>query len=168
MARSLLILSAAMLFLASCKPVDETESNEDMLRGGQWKRSSLKAQYRDAGGVIITEDAFATLPECIKDNTLKFDVNYKGAELRNGNKCSPGDPDETPVTWEFYNSGANLRIYNANETFVSDATLSTVSSINATVLSLSSTQLAMRYIVIEQDASTLVTDTVTFTDVFRR
>ena len=55
MARSLLILSAALLFLSSCNQLDDVKSNEDILIGGQWKRSSLKASYRDpATGQLMT------------------------------------------------------------------------------------------------------------------
>ena len=161
MARSLLILSAALLFLSSCNQLDDVKSNEDILIGGQWKRSSLKASYRDpATGNIINTDPFLTLPDCVKDNGLVFNVNYTAKEQRNNN-CSPGDPSEVAITWGFYESGTRLRVYNALETFGTN-------DINAEVLTLSDNLLAMKYLVIDQDPMTQITDTVIVTDVFRR
>ena len=161
MARSLLILSAALLFLSSCNQLDDVKSNEDILIGGQWKRSSLKAEYRDPStGSIITTNPFDAMPKCVKDNGLVFSVNYTAKEQRNDN-CSPGDPSEVAITWGFYESGTQLRIYNALETFGTN-------DINAEVLTLSDNLLAMKYLRIGQNPITQVTDTITLTDVFRR
>lgn len=165
MIRSLLILSAVVLLLPACKKAEETTSSEDILRSGRWKRTSAKSTYHGT-----TTDAFAGLPDCLKDNTLEFKVNYKGTEYHN-NKCSNGDPDTAPFEWGFTNSGQNLRIYNANETFffsTSPAPGSTSTSVNAEVLQLSDNQLSMRYQVFIQDPINQTLDTATIVDVFRR
>jgi hypothetical protein len=155
MTRSLLIFSAMVILFSACKKAEDTNSSEDILRAGRWKRSSLKGTFRGA-----VTDAYASLPDCIKDNTLEFKVNFNGTEHRN-TKCSAGDADQASFNWEFFNSGKNLRIYNANETFAN-------ASINAEVLQLSETQLSMRYLAYIQDPIQQTMDTVTIVDVFRR
>lgn len=162
MARSLLLVTAFALLLTACNKADDTTSPEDMLRNGQWKRTSLKASHRNplTGNMDIT-DGFSLIDECIKDNTLEFKTNYKGVEHKN-NKCNAGDADLTDFTWEIYNSGKNIRIYNANETFGGE-------DINAEIINQSETQISMRYLLIEQDPSqSTPTDTTIVTDVFRR
>ena len=161
MARSLLLLAAFALFLTACKKTDETTSPEDTLRTGQWKRYSIKGSHKDAMGVVTVFDLYPGLPDCIKDNGLEFKENYVGTEHRNG-ACSAGDASEAKFQWEFYNSGQSIRIYNATETFQT-------SDIDADVITMSETQISMRYKAISQDPTqTVPTDTLIVTDVFRR
>lgn len=163
MARSLFLLSAvAVLSFAACKKVDDTQSPEDSLRGGQWRRSSLKSTFQGT-----TTDGFALLPDCLKDNTLEFKMNRSGTERRN-NRCNAGDPESTDFQWEFYNSGKNLRLYNIAETFGGAVDLGQGLSINAEVLTLSDNQLSLRYVFYKQHPDTQLTDTTTVVDVFRR
>lgn len=154
MIRSLLILSAVVLLLPACKKAEETTSSEDILRSGRWRRTSAKTTYHG-----VTTDV--SMADCLKDNTLEFKVNYRGVEYRN-TKCSNGDPDTAPFEWGFANSGKNLRIYNATETFLA------ISSVNAEVLQLTDNQLSMRYHIFIQDPINQTLDTATIVDVFRR
>jgi hypothetical protein len=162
MKKTLLSAFAVTLLFAACKKVDTPTSNEDMLRGGRWKRTSLKETYRLGTGELKTVDLFALLPDCLKDNNLEFKTAYVGTEYKNGNKCSAGDPDQTEFNWEIYNSGKNIRIYNVPETFLGE------SSINANVLNLTANELSIRYTSITRDAILQTADTSTFVDVFRK
>lgn len=162
MKRTLLSAFAVTLLFAACKKVDTPTSNEDMLRGGRWKRTSLKVTYRQGTGAMKTDDIFTPLDTCIKDNSLEFKTAYVGTEYKNVIKCSAGDPDETPFNWEIFNSGKNIRIYNVPETFRGE------SSINADVLTLSSNMLSIRYVYIKRNPLTQTADTFTYADVFRK
>lgn len=153
-----------VILFSACKKAEDTTSSEDILRTGRWKRSSLKSTFR---GTVT--DVYASLPDCIKDNTLEFNVNLKGTEHRN-NRCSNGDPESAAFSWEFLNSGKNLRIYNANETFGTTTVIpgASFSSVNAEVLQLSDNMLSMRYFGYVQNPIQQTIDTVTIVDVFRR
>lgn len=162
MKRLLFSLATLTLLFSACTKVEDTISNEDMLRGGQWKRVSLNATKRLPTGTLETTNVYQYLDSCVMDNTLEFKVNYVGTERKNGWKCSAGDPEETTFNWELYNSGQNIRIYNAPETFRGE------SSINGVVTILTENQLAFNYKAIKVNAITQVIDTITVADVFRK
>jgi hypothetical protein len=168
MSRVLLFCASFILIFAACNKVDEVPSNEDMLIGGVWHRSSLKATHVDPStGVATTTNLLSTLKTCVVDNTLEFDKNYVGTEYRN-NKCIAGDVDQQSIRWGFTESGTKLRIYNAYETFYFAATDSIPYDVNAEVISFSDNYLAIRYLMIDRDPLKLTADTTTITDVFRR
>lgn len=163
MKKTLLSAFALMLLLNACKKVDTPDSYEDMLRGGQWKRTALTETYRQGTGAMKTDDVYAnTLSDCIKDNTLEFKDAFVGTERKNTLKCNAGDPDQTQFDWEIYNSGKNIRIYNVPETFSGE------SSINADIVTLTANQLSIRYMLFNQNPLTQHTDTFTFMDTFRK
>ncbi len=163
MKRTLLSAFALTLLFSACKKADTPDSFEDMLRGGQWRRTALKMTYRDGTGAMKTDDVYAaSLSECVKDNSLEFKNAYVGTEYKNSNKCSAGDPDQTQFNWEIYNSGKNIRIYNVPETFDGE------SSVNADILNLTTNELSIRYMYIDRDPLTQTADTFTFADVFRK
>ena len=159
MARSLLILAVLALSFAACNKADETESPEDKLRGGQWRRNSLRVTYR-FGTKDTTVDGLKLLDSCKRDNSLEFKANHLGTEHRNY-RCSAGDPETYDFEWEVYNSGANMRIYTLQETFSGKP-------IDAAIQELSSNQLSLRYQLYNQNPLTQRTDTVTCVDVFRK
>jgi hypothetical protein len=162
MKRILLGLSFFALLFAACKKAETPESFEDKLRSGQWKRTALTLTYRSGTGAVVTDNLFRTMDTCRKDNTLEFKANYAGLERKNVLKCSAGDADETPFTWEIFNSGKNIRIYNVAETFYGE------NAINADIMTLTSNELTIRYQFIERDPLTHDADTFTLADTFRK
>lgn len=162
MKRTLLSGLAFTLLFAACKKAETPDSFEDKLRGGQWKRSSLLLTFRLGTGEMTTQNAYAPLDTCLKDNTLEFKTAYVGTERKGNYKCSVGDPDETTFNWEIFNSGKNIRIYNVPETFDGE------SSINADIVTLTTNQLSLRYVIINRNPITQTADTFTFADVFRK
>lgn len=162
MKRLLLSIAALTLLLAACKKSEDTISDEDMLRGGQWKRASLTATYRLQTGALTTENIYTPMDTCLKDNTLEFKVNYVGTERKNFLRCGVGDPDETTFNWEIYNSGNNIRLYNVTELFGGE------SAINAQVINLTANELSIQYRLIDVDSATHDMDTVTYADIFRK
>jgi len=160
MIKTVFFLSTLLVLFTACNKADTPASSEDMIRGGQWKRSSLKFNLHNPDGSTTTTDGYVLLPECVKDNTLEFKVNYVGTETKNA-KCSAGDPDANEFNWEIYNSGKNIRIYNADETF-------STNSVNGEILSLSANLLSFRYNFVQKDPINQTSDTVTVEDVFKK
>lgn len=164
MKQPLLSLLVLVLGFAACKQVDEIASPEDTLRGGSWRRTSLKKTYKDpATNKDTTVEQYAQLDTCVKDNRLEFKGNHEGVEQRNGQKCSAGDPDTAPFFWELTDAGKGIRIYNAPETFSANA------SINADILTLTGSLVTFRYSHTDVDPMNPQNKTVTtYTEEFRR
>jgi hypothetical protein len=79
-------------FLYSCRQenTDPVVERGKMLTNGRWKLVEAYAN-REKNGVHTTYDIFNNLPECEKDNILKFNSNSVIEEDQGNMKCHPND-----------------------------------------------------------------------------
>ncbi len=149
--------------MASCtKTPTSTQSSADMLRAGnRWKLSSgtveFKAPYNhywstDSVMFGITKlfthidgqhpDTFVnvlrTLDSCRMDDYLVFGQNNVGTNFLGSRLCSASDPDSILFSWSIGNNGNSITFINANNAFADN-------NVTATITSLSSSALSMKY-----------------------
>jgi hypothetical protein len=114
----LLTLSVFLLFFACKKSSTPTVTTEDMLKTGKWKLASGTLTVKNPNGkdTILTYLDF--IPECFKDDYLKFDSLNFGKIYYGGNTCTPGDPEFRSFQWLLSNNGTTIDLYNGfNEIF---------------------------------------------------
>ena len=124
----LVIFILAAFIFSSCGKDDNAvtvKTNTQLLTQGTWKFKSATI-----GGT----DASASFQTCQKDNTMTFVAAGTGNVDEGTTKCSAGDPQVNPFTWNFQSSETIL--------FIS-ATLFTGGSGTFALVSLSETQLVL-------------------------
>lgn len=161
MKQVLLLCVLTVFAFSSCKKVDEPNMRQDQLRAGTWKRTVLKVTYRQPGGNDITEDAYATLPDCAKDDLLEFTSAYDGDVNEGSSKCNVGDPDKTKFTWKLVNGETQLNVSGAYDHFGTDEA-------RANIISFTDNNFAIRYDVYNQTFLTTATDTLHVAAVYSR
>jgi len=159
--KQVLLLCVLTVFAFSCKKVDEPNMRQDKLRSGNWKRTTLKVTYRMPGGNETTEDAYATLPDCAKDDLLQFGSGFEGNVNEGGSKCNVGDPDNSKFIWKLTNGETQLNISGAIDHFGTDEA-------RADIITFTDNNLAIRYDIYDQAFTTTATDTVHVAAVYSR
>jgi hypothetical protein len=156
-----LLFCILTVFAFSCKKVDEPDMRQDKLRAGNWKRTALKITYRQPGGAETTEDAYATLPACTKDDLLQFNAGSEGYVNEGGSKCNVGDPDNSKFTWRLTNGETQLNVSGAYDHFGTDEA-------RASIITFTDNNMAIRYDIYTQTFLTTATDTVHVAAVYSR
>lgn len=101
---NLSILLLICLFIASsCK---KDISRTELLTSGRWKLIALQASF-----LGMTNDAYAEIEECEKDNLITFKPD-KTVELDEGpTKCKPDDPQiRTEGTWNMFDNDTKITL----------------------------------------------------------
>lgn len=90
--RNITIALLFTTFLYSCRQKDKDPVVErgQMLMNTRWKLVEAYAN-REKNGVHTTYDIFNNLPECKKDNILRFNGNSTIEEDQGSMKCHPND-----------------------------------------------------------------------------
>ena len=123
----------AIFIFSSCKKEDKItttpQTKTQLLTQSTWKFS---------GATVGTNDVTPFIQACQKDNVLTFTAAGAGNVNEGALKCNSGDPQSTPLTWNFQNGETVL--------FIS-ARLFTGGSSNFTLVSLTETQLVVSQII---------------------
>jgi len=124
----LLCCTAALLF--SCKKKEERITlRTEIITEGQWKITASVTELR-VNGQTTTTDLYALMPDCVKDNLYKFNMDGSVTTDEGDTKCDPNAP-QTFVNpggkWEFTDADTKIRI-----TDTSMAVLSTIVSLDNT------------------------------------
>ena len=77
-----------------------------MLTQASWKVQSVGID-QDRNGVAES-DVTSNVPACQLDNTYTFKTDSTGVMDEAATKCSAGDPQTKPFTWNFKNNGKTL------------------------------------------------------------
>jgi hypothetical protein len=106
---TLMALALAFLTVSSCKKEEtktETKTKTELLTAKTWKMNALVINPGITpipGGPTIT-DLYASMKECGKDDTEKFNTGGTGVADEGATKCDPADPQSTNFTWSFLNN----------------------------------------------------------------
>lgn len=127
------IISIALFSFTACKKENNntatTKTKTQLLTQSTWKFS---------GATVGGSDVSSFIQACQKDNILTFTAAGAGNVNEGALKCNSGDPQSTPLTWNFQSGETVL--------FIS-ATLFTGGSSNFTLVSLTETQLVVSQII---------------------
>ena len=111
-----LSLLSLTLFFSACNKDDELITKTDLLTSSSWK---VTAETIDPGfptfdnqGNITgsTNDLFAMMDDCSKDNTFSFNTDKKLIMDEGATKCESTAPQKTAGTWSFNSEETTLII----------------------------------------------------------
>jgi hypothetical protein len=100
-----LFILSLLSFLFACKkekgdtPAQKTKT--ELITKAAWKFSSATASGVDVSSIVQA---------CQKDNLITFVSNGNGSIDEGASKCSPGDPQTNPFTWNFASSETMLHV----------------------------------------------------------
>jgi hypothetical protein len=94
------LMAALSLCVISCKKNSDSAPNKtDQLTSSDWKYDS--GGISDANGnIIVNFNTTGMVPDCMLDNTVKFQSDGTGTVYENTNVCS-GAPATSAFTWNF-------------------------------------------------------------------
>jgi hypothetical protein len=97
---------SAIVFFASCnKKPDPSPSSEDILRKGNWRLASGKLTVNKPNGMDTTLNYMNFIPECYKDDYIRFDSLNYGRRYFGATACSPADPTFVSFIWQLKGNG---------------------------------------------------------------
>jgi hypothetical protein len=136
------LFSLALLF-SSCSKSDEDEQSPktELLTKSAWKMNAYTVEPGfptfDSEGNITgsTNDIFAFLDDCEKDDTHKFNTDKSLTTDEGMTKCESSDPQKTNGTWSYNSDETILTITEDGETQTA-----TVLELTSNVLKLKSTE----------------------------
>jgi hypothetical protein len=110
MNKSILAISALVLFFAACKKEDKEESKADMLTANQW-RLVLNTSIVTYSGSTDTIDQMVGAPACRLDDLTRFLGNGTFQFDEGLTKCNAGDPQsKAGGTWLLSNNDTKLNM----------------------------------------------------------
>lgn len=113
----LLLLSAVLVIIASCKKVEVPQSKEDILRASKWQMKEIQKKTRlDDTTFYIDTVKVEGMAECKHDDYLEFRENNAGF-FKSGEKKCIGMVEETAIRWGITTNDTKMYIYEAGEMF---------------------------------------------------
>jgi hypothetical protein len=97
-------------FFTSCKK-DKT-TRKELLTKQAWK--VVKDEYKENAAPY--QDEYPGWPDCLKDNVLKFFLDYSFNITEGATKCDPADPDFAAAgTWMFTQDETHIQVDGTDE-----------------------------------------------------
>lgn len=114
----ILLLSALLIIIASCKKVEEPKYKEDSLRQGKWRVAHVvkKTRLTDNTFYIDTLKRTPSDAECKADDYIEFKTANNGV-LKTGEKKCQAEIDEIPIRWGITDNDTKVYVYQAAEMF---------------------------------------------------
>jgi hypothetical protein len=111
--KNILLTLSVITLLASCttNPVPPV-TRESELRAGSWKLASGTLTVNLPNGKDTVLDYMKFVPDCLKDDIMRFDSAKLGRRLSGSVTCNPGDPDWVPFKWQFVENEKYIDLYN--------------------------------------------------------
>jgi len=107
-----LALSVVMVFMACNKTPTVTANRENLLRSKKWKISGGTLTVKKPNGRDTILKYMDYLPDCYKDDYLKFDSMRYGTIFTGGVSCNVADPASHSFVWQLLNNDMNIDLYN--------------------------------------------------------
>lgn len=103
---------SALVILASCnKEPKVTANRENLLRAKKWKLSGGTITVKKPNGKDTVLQYLTFLPDCYKDDYLKFDSMRYGTVFTSGTSCSAADPASHGFVWQLSNNDNSIDLY---------------------------------------------------------
>jgi hypothetical protein len=103
-----------LLFCLSCKEETPAPSKTELLTGKKWKwvAGSISPAYDVFGiGVLVSDDYFARVPECWRDDLWIFSADSKFTHDEGPSKCNIADPQAyIKGSWKFETEESIIKI----------------------------------------------------------
>ncbi|TGE20477.1 hypothetical protein E5K00_21000 [Hymenobacter aquaticus] len=151
MQRSSLIALSLLLAgaLGACKK-DNTETKQDMLVGKNWQISAATTTY--SGSQSGTEDVYAEMLACEKDNYIRFESN-KTLQVNEGKNVCPDSEPMAMGSWDI----------NADQTklYINAPELGNSAAAQSDIVELSSSKLVLKNVIVQPDVMAVTTTTFT-------
>lgn len=107
-----LTLSVVVL-LASCAKTPTINNNrQSALRKGTWKVTSGTLTLRKPNGVDTTLNYMDWIPDCHRDDYVRFDSLNIAYIFPGSTKCDPSAADSTKFLWKLENGETTMSLYN--------------------------------------------------------
>ncbi len=119
---------AFLTIWAACKKnhsAADNTSRATLITQTSWKYDTAGADI-DKDGIVDIGDP--TLEPCFKDNIYQFNKDSTGVVDNGPTKCNPTDPQTTPFTWSFSNTGDSVIRSDANPILASGVNIFSMSS----------------------------------------
>jgi hypothetical protein len=149
MSRFLLVALSFVLVgaLGGCKK-EAADTKLDLLVDKNWQVSALTVTF--SGTKQSTQDAYALLPACQKDNYTRFSVN-KTLEVNEGKSICQGSQQQAAGTWDINSDQTIL--------YLSATNYGAPVAIPVDILELSASKLVLQSTVVQPEATTITVTT---------
>jgi hypothetical protein len=103
----ILNLLTLTVLLSACKKDDQVPTKTELLTKGVWKMTAYTvdpefAIFDNNGNMTgTTNDMFATMEDCEKDDTNKFNTDKTMVADEGATKCDSSNPQMTSMVWSF-------------------------------------------------------------------
>jgi len=97
----LLIVSIVILTANSCKKDEDEKSKTDLLTAGYWKFTAMNINPAIEFNGLEYSDLFGLMPNCSKDDLVKYNTDGSVIYDEGASKCDEGDPQTETGTWTF-------------------------------------------------------------------
>ncbi len=98
---TVMFLSVVILAANSCKKDDDEKTKTDMLTGKFWKFTSMNINPAIEFNGLEYSDLFGLMPNCSKDDQVKYNSDGTIIYDEGPSKCDEGDPQTETGTWVF-------------------------------------------------------------------
>lgn len=99
---AIMLLSFVILAANSCKKDDDdSKTKTEMLTGKYWKFTAMNISPAIEFNGLEYSDLFGLMPNCTKDDLIKYDANGTVTYDEGPSKCDEGDPQTETGTWSF-------------------------------------------------------------------
>ncbi len=117
---------SVVVVLASCNQTPTvTPNRENLMRAKKWSLSSSSTiTVKKPNGKDTTIKYMDYLPDCYKDDYLRFDSNHFGRNFLASKSCSIADPEFENFTWRLWNNDNYIDLYDGfNRVFALTCTI---------------------------------------------
>jgi len=142
----LLCCAVCVLYVVSCKKEEKRPSmRTEMITEGKWQVTALGSDSK-VNKQTTTTDLYVTMPDCMKDNLLTFNMDGSCTTDEGEQKCDPDAPQTYGgVSWKFMTADTQLELTDTSGSIVYD------------ILSLNDTGLVLQYVKEVEDATITTT-----------
>lgn len=107
----LLVISAALFFAGCSKNSNSPKDARGILISGKWQLQSSVSDITIPGRASDTEDNYAKMDECEKDNYFIFNSDGTGTTDEGTTKCNSSDPQtEKSGNWALLSNNTKLEL----------------------------------------------------------
>lgn len=96
------LMAAVIIFLTACSKEETPTPQGQTPTGNKTPSEHLQGTWSLVSGIWSRPNMADSnvLADCMKDNTITFDVNGTYYQYENANKCDPSSPDRRTGTWK--------------------------------------------------------------------
>lgn len=98
---TLLLLAVVIITANSCKKDEDEKTKTDLLTGNYWKFTAMNISPAIEFNGLEYSDLFGLMPNCSKDDLIKYNADGTLIFDEGPSKCDEGDPQTETGNWAF-------------------------------------------------------------------